>query len=247
MLSWCGRYGLHITGLGLGFQRVQFNRAKGEKTMTYATLINDARAFYGELAKNNKRDWWLENKATYDTRLKAPALTLLDELTPALSEIADAPVKGKLFRPHRDVRFSKDKTPYNTHLHMMWQLETDGRQNPVFFFGIGLGYISTGAGMMGFDKPVLEDWRKFADMDHKRMLGIIGEVEKKGYKLREPALKRVPSSFDKDHPAGHLLRMKGLVASGELAPTTKDLPASILANFRDLWPVNALLVQIAEA
>lgn len=247
VLCRCGRDGLHIIGLGLGLARVQFIRAKGAESMTYSTLIADARAFYGALSQNNKRDWWLENKATYDSTLKAPALQLLDALSPALADLADAPVKGKLFRPHRDVRFSKDKTPYNTHLHMMWQIETEDRQNPVFFFGIGLDYITTGAGMMGFDKPVLEDWRKFADMDHKRMLGIIGDVESKGYHLREPALKRIPSTFDKDHPAGRLLRMKGLVASGELPPTTQDLPTAILSNFRDLWPVNALLVQIAEA
>ena len=215
--------------------------------MTYSTLITDAQAFYATLAQNNKRDWWLENKATYDTKMKVPALTLLDAISPAISQIADVPVKGKLFRPHRDVRFSKDKTPYKTHLHMLWQLQTEGRQNPVFFFGIGVDYVRAGAGMMAFDKPVLEDWRKFADMDYKRMLGIIGGAEAKGYTLREPALKRIPSVYGKDHPAGHLLRRKGLMISGLIDSSTQDLPAAILSNFKDLWPVNELLVQISEA
>jgi len=215
--------------------------------MNYSTLISDAQSFYSALAQNNKRDWWLENKATYDTQMKAPALALLDELTPEISKIADVPVKGKLFRPHRDVRFSKDKTPYKTHLHMLWQLQTEGRQNPVFFFGIGVDYVSAGAGMMGFDKPVLEDWRKFADMDHKRMLGIIDGVEAKGYALREPALKRIPSAYGKDHPAGHLLRRKGLIVSGAVDPAAQDLPAAIHTHFKDLWPINELLVQISEA
>ena len=215
--------------------------------MNYSTLISDAQSFYSALAQNNKRDWWLENKATYDTQMKSPALALLDELAPEISKIADTPVKAKLFRPHRDVRFSKDKTPYKTHLHMLWQLQTEGRQNPVFFFGIGVDYVSAGAGMMGFDKPVLEDWRKFADMDHKRMLGIIDGVEAKGYALREPALKRIPSAYGKDHPAGHLLRRKGLIVSGAVAPAAQDLPAAILAHIKDLWPINELLVQISEA
>jgi uncharacterized protein (TIGR02453 family) len=215
--------------------------------MTYSTLISDAQAFYGLLTQNNKRDWWLENKATYDTQMKAPALTLLEELTPAISKIADVPVKGKLFRPHRDVRFSKDKTPYKTHIHMLWQLQTEGRQNPVYFFGIGVDYVRAGAGIMTFDKPVLEDWRKFADMDHKRMLGIIEGVQAKGYTLRDPALKRIPSVYGKDHPAGHLLRRKGLMLSGPVDTTTQDLPAAIETNFNDLWPVNELLVQISEA
>lgn len=215
--------------------------------MSFSTLIGDATAFYAALAKNNQRDWWLANKATYDEKIKAPALTLLEELTPALSEIADMPVTTKLFRPHRDVRFSKDKTPYKTHLHLMWKLKTQARQNPVFFFGIGLDYVSTGAGVMAFDKPVLEDWRKFADMDTDRMMQIIGGVQDLGYNLRDPELKRIPPAFEKDHPAGELLRRKGLVASGELNQGVTDLPRAILSNFKDLWPINNLLIQIAEA
>jgi uncharacterized protein (TIGR02453 family) len=215
--------------------------------MSFSTLIGDATAFYTALAQNNKRDWWLANKATYDEKLKAPALVLLETLAPALSEIADVPVTAKLFRPHRDVRFSKDKAPYNTHLHMMWELKTQARQNPVFFFGVGLDYVSTGAGIMAFDKPVLEDWRKFADMDADRMMQIIGDVENLGYKLRDPELKRVPPAFDKDHPAGVLLRCKGVVASGQLDRGVTDLPNAILSNFKDLWPINDLLIQIAEA
>lgn len=213
----------------------------------YQDLIPTARRFYSALAQSNTRDWWQENRAPYDDQLKPGALALLDEMAPVLSDLADAPVTGKLFRPHRDVRFSKDKTPYNTHLHMMWQIDGGGRQNPVFFFGIGLDYISAGAGLMGFDKPVLEDWRKFVDLDTNRIQGIIDGVTDQGFTLREPALKRVPSAYPKDHPAADLLRMKGLVASGEIAPDTKDIPKALTAAFTALWPINALLIQISEA
>jgi len=213
---------------------------------TYDTLIPDARAFLTKLAANNTRDWWQDNKATYDEKLKAPALALLDVLCPPLSDLTEASVKPKLFRPHRDVRFSKDKTPYNTHLHMMWQVDAGAPQNPVFFFGVGLDYVTLGAGMMGFDKPVLANWRKMVDLDTKRIMGIVAEVEDKRFTLREPALKRVPPPFDKEHPAGHLLRMKGVTASREL---TQDSPIKdqILENCRNLWPLNHLLISIAEA
>jgi uncharacterized protein (TIGR02453 family) len=212
----------------------------------YSTLTTDAVAFYKTLANNNTRDWWQGHKATYDTQLKAPALALLEELTPPLTALAGAPVKSKLFRPHRDVRFSKDKTPYNTHLHMMWQIESDAPQNPVFFFGIGQDYTTTGVGMMGFDKPVLSNWRKMVDLDTARIMGIVDGVTAQGFNLREPALKRVPSPYDQDHPAAQLLRMKGLVASREL---TGDgpLPSQIMAAFKAAWPINDLLVSIAEA
>jgi len=212
----------------------------------YDTLITDARSFYEKLNANNTRDWWQENRATYDDALKVAALALLEEISAPLSHLAEAPIKSKLFRPHRDVRFSKDKTPYNTHLHMMWQIDSDAPQNPVFFFGIGLDYVSAGVGMMGFDKPVLSNWRKMLDLDTDRMMGIINDVEAKGFKLREPALKRVPSPYDQNHAAAYLLRMKGAVASKELAPSGA-LPDALMQTFKDGWPFNALLISISEA
>jgi uncharacterized protein (TIGR02453 family) len=210
------------------------------------TLIKDAQAFLTTLAQNNTRDWWQDNKATYDAQLKTPALTLLDQLCAPLASLTDETVTAKLFRPHRDVRFSKDKTPYNTHLHMMWQVAAGAPQNPVFFFGIGVDYVTVGAGMMGFDKPMLGNWRKMVDLDHDRILGIVDGLEADGFGLREPALKRVPSTYDKDHPAAYLLRMKGCTASRAL-DTKGDLQTQILDNFNALWPLNNLLISIAEA
>ena len=212
----------------------------------YDTLITDARMFLRTLAANNSRDWFQANKATYDAQLKAPALALLDDLAAPLAELTGENITTKLFRPNRDVRFSKDKTPYTTHLHMMWQVEAEAPQNPVFFFGIGLDYVTIGAGMMGFDKPVLANWRKMVDLDTDRIMGIVGKVEAQGYSLREPALQRVPAPFGQDHKAALLLRMKGLVASGELN-ADGPLEDAILHACRDLWPLNALLVSIAEA
>ena len=212
----------------------------------FDTLIADAKSFYIGLNANNKRDWWQDNKVTYDTKLKAPALALLEELTGPLAALTDTPIKTKIFRPYRDVRFSKDKTPYNTHLHMMWQLQGDAPQNPVFFFGIGIDYVTTGAGLMGFDKPLLDNWRKMVDLDTDRIMGVVKTVEDQGFTLREPALKRIPSPYDKAHPAARLLRMKGVIASRELAGNG-SLPDQILAGFRNLWPLNDLLISIAEA
>ena len=212
----------------------------------YNSLIRDARAFYKGLDANNTRDWWQDNKATYDDKLKAPAQGLLDDLTAPLSDLAGAPITSKLFRPHRDVRFSKDKTPYTTHLHMMWAIDGPAPQNPVFFFGIGLDYVTAGVGMMEFQKDTLDNWRKMVDLDTDRITGIVNDVEGAGFNLREPALKRVPSPYDQDHPAARLLRMKGAVAGKELGAKA-DLPGDILTAFKTAWPLNALLISIAEA
>lgn len=211
------------------------------------TFIRTAQHFYQALARDNTRLWWQNNRGTYDTALKPAAEALLAALSPPLSQRADAPIKTKLFRPHRDVRSSKDKSPYNTHLHMMWQIAGEGRQNPVFFFGIGQDYVTVGAGIMGLEKSMLEDWRKFVDLDTKRITAILDAVAAHGYPLRAPDLKRVPPAYDKDHPAAHLLRMKSIVASRDLRPDTKDLPKALRQAFTALWPLNALLIQISES
>ena len=73
----------------------------------YSTLGQDARRFFDGLAQDNTREWWQANKATYDQQLKAPAMALLEQLSAPLAEVAQTPIKTKLFRPHRAVRFSK--------------------------------------------------------------------------------------------------------------------------------------------
>lgn len=226
------------SGLSLIFVPVQPQKA--------LPMIATAQTFYKTLAANNTRDWWEANRGTYDKVLKPFALALLEDLSAPLAEIAGEPVKGKLFRPHRDVRFAKDKSPYNTHLHMMWDMQVEVAEAPVFFFGIGTDYVTAGAGRMGFDKPMLEDWRKFVDLDTRRVQGIIAGIAEHGFSLREPALKRVPSGFAADHPAGDLLRMKGCVATKDIGVVV-DIQGALLAAFREVAPLNALLLQVAEA
>jgi hypothetical protein len=100
--------------------------------------------------------------------------------------------------------------------------------------------------MMAFDKPVLGNWRKMVDLDTDRITGIIAGIEAQGFALREPELKRVPQPYGPDHPAGRLLKMKGVVARRELTgngPLAKQLEDS----FACLWPLNDLLISIAEA
>ena len=92
-------------------------------TDPFAQLIPEAKIFLRELATNNSRDWFTANKTRYQTQLKAPALLLQEQLSANLTKITGDSVSAKLFRPQRDIRFSKDKTPYHCHLHMLWQIQ----------------------------------------------------------------------------------------------------------------------------
>ena len=159
-------------------------------------MIGEAfRSFLFELDKNNNREWFDVNKSRYQKHVVGPMLELIGTVDGALSQLspalrAEPKVNGSLRRIYRDTRFSKDKTPYNTHLHIMWQVQSAAPQNPVFFFGIGADYVSAGAGLMGFEKPMLTNWRDMLDLDTERMLGIFARLESAGFRFREPALKR---------------------------------------------------------
>lgn len=212
----------------------------------FNSLIPEARAFYTNLKDNNSKAWWDENRSTYDTILKPTAQALLAELGTKLAELTGGNITTKLFRANRDVRFSKDKTPYHTHLHMMWNLAGDGPQAPVYFFGIGLDYVTVGAGMMDFQKPVLENWRKFADLDADRLLALCTRLTKDGMIIREPELKRVPAPYPADHPAEAHLRRKGFVASKDIG-TPSDLSKTVFETCEELLDLNKFLIQVAEA
>ncbi|RYG93030.1 DUF2461 domain-containing protein [Loktanella sp. IMCC34160] len=212
----------------------------------YDLMIDTGRAFYTRLTENNTKEWWEANRQTYDTILKPAAEALLTELVGPLSNIAGAPVRPKLFRPHRDVRFSKDKTPYKPHLHMLWQVEdAQAPATPAYFFGLAPDYVIAGGGILAFDKPVLENWRKFVDLDADRVADIFGGLAKAGFTLREPALKKVPPPYPADHPQADLLRMKACVATRPLG--VGPVPDAILSAFRDLKPMNEFLLQVACA
>lgn len=214
--------------------------------MPFDTLIADAQGFCRRLAADNTKSFWDANKATYDAALKAPALALLDAVAPRLAELTGEDIAPKLFRPHRDVRFSADKRPYKEHLHMIWHVKAGGRQDPGYFFGIGTDYVTVGAGIMGFDKPVLDDWRKFLDLDAARIAPMIDRLREQGWGFWEPELKRVPAGFAPDHPLESFLRMKGAVTT---RPLTGDapLPDRIMAAFAEAKPFADLLTSVACA
>ncbi len=168
-------------------------------------LFNDARAFLDDLAANNSRAWFKQNKTRYDNTLKRPAERLMADLAVPLSRSYGAGLKTKLFRPHRDLRFSEDKTPYHVHLHMMWSLP-DGR---AWMFGIAPDYASFGAGIMQFTPEQLTRWRNLiAEPDGAELESILDAGV---WRTSEAELKRVPPPHSTEHPRAGLLRRKSLV------------------------------------
>jgi uncharacterized protein (TIGR02453 family) len=174
------------------------------------SFIQDAAGFLGQLKKNNNRDWFKAHKSEFDDTIKFPADILCAEMAADLSSVAGFDVRGKVFRQHRDVRFSKDKTPYNTHLRMGF-FGSGGNTAPGFYFSLEADMVIIGGGCIGFGKQALVDYRnRVAGTDGAALAKLLAGYERKGWRLDEPDLKRVPSGFDKDHKHGALLRRKGL-------------------------------------
>ncbi len=197
-------------------------------------LIPDARTFLSDLAANNSRDWFNTHKARYDAELKRPAILLLEQFAQRIGEGTGI----KLFRPQRDVRFSKDKTPYNTHLHLLWTLPGDAGLPVGFFFGVSPEYVSVGGGVMGFDKSGITAWRDAVDGTlGDRLNDLLEGYDTQGFRLSQPELKRVPSPFGNEHPNRDLLRRKSMTVWRDLSANHHSEPLAALdETYQSLQP-----------
>jgi uncharacterized protein (TIGR02453 family) len=167
--------------------------------MTFRGWSAEALEFFDGLEEDNSKAYWQRNKATYEKLVRAPMEELLAELEPVWGE-------GRIFRPYRDVRFSKDKSPYKTNI-----AATVG-DGYVHLSSAGLG---AGAGMWEMAPDQLERYRKAVDADRsgKKLESIAADLRNGGADLSgHGALKSAPQGYPKDHPRIDLLRLKGVAA-----------------------------------
>ncbi|WP_265518489.1 DUF2461 domain-containing protein [Nitratireductor luteus] len=166
--------------------------------------------FLTDLSANNDRDWFAQNKPVYESALKVPAEDFCRAMTARLEDLTGLPHRPKIFRIHRDIRFSRDKTPYNAHLHISFMPEMDGTLRPGWYFGLEPGRLTAGTGVFEFAKSDLDAFRaRLAGEDGARLAKLVesfsGEI-----RLADPELKRVPQPYPADHPRADLLRRKSL-------------------------------------
>ncbi len=212
------------------------------KTAPGFSFPPDTVAFLGELRANNNREWFTANKTRYDLMVKQPALDFCDHIAAALGDLTGLPHGSKVFRVHRDVRFSKDKTPYKAYLHMLFQ-PSHSATAPKWFFGLEPDKLILGAGIFGFEKSALLDYRqRVVGADGHALHKQLERMRKAGMRTREPELKRVPSGFDPDLPQADLLRHKGLTAwldmpGGPTDATEPDIVKTSIAGFKKLQPL----------
>ncbi len=175
--------------------------------MSPTPFTADAYAFLNDLAENNDRDWFTAHKPRYQAAIKAPSENFIDALSALISARYAVDGRAKIFRMHRDLRFAKDKRPYNTHLHMAVM---DGDTGPGWMVGLevsqGRAQLHIGYGCFGFDTSHLQHWRKA--IDGPAGAELMAALEAQPLDLPAAELKRVPAPYAGDHPRADLLRRK---------------------------------------
>ncbi|GAA2642434.1 DUF2461 domain-containing protein [Paractinoplanes durhamensis] len=174
--------------------------------MTFRGWPSEALEFYDGLVADNSKTYWTAHQPFYEEQVRGPMAELLAELEPEFGP-------GKIFRPYRDVRFSRDKTPYKNHLGG-WlsfggyvQLSGDG--------------LAAGCGMYQMSPEQLERYRRVvADpRTGPDLVALIAEIERAGVTVHgHGSLKTAPRGIPKDHPRVELLRHKGLTTWQEWPP-----------------------------
>ena len=202
--------------------------------------------FLSDLRANNTRDWFAAHKAIYEAEVKAPAAGFGQAMADALGSLTGQPHSHKVYRIHRDVRFSKDKTPYNAHIHLSFAEVGGGPNTPMWFFGLNPDRLALGCGVFAFDKPGLGAFRTLmAGPQGGELIALTSDLQAKGVRVSEPELKRVPAGFDKDHPHGEALRRKGFSAWCDVEDvafvTEPRLVQRTVSKLVDLLPVYRLL------
>ena len=158
----------------------------------------EALEFFEGLEAENTKAYWERNKSVYETQVRAPMEELLAELAPEFGD-------GKIFRPYRDVRFSKDKSPYKTNIAAVLG---DG------YIHLSAESLGAGSGMWQMAPDQLERFRQgvVADRPGTELERILATARKAGLKAEgHDLLKTVPRGYPKEHPRAELLKYKGLI------------------------------------
>jgi uncharacterized protein (TIGR02453 family) len=200
--------------------------------MTFHGFPEAALDFYDDLELDNTRSFWQAHKHVYDEAVRRP----MQELTDALAAEFGA---AKLFRPYRDVRFAKDKTPYKTHQGAFVEL------GPAtgWYVQIGAPGVRVGGGYYHAGGPDLARIRAAIDVDHsgRELERVVARLRRGGFEIRGERLKTSPRGYAADHPRIDLLRYTSLSLGKdygfEAVIHSPELLDRVRADWRRLRPL----------
>ncbi len=210
--------------------------------------------FLGSLARNNNRVWFEKNRPTYERVLLEPArafVMAMDEKMRVISpDINVEPrVNATIRRINRDVRFSKNKSPYKDHLDFFFRYRGAGKEGPGYFLRVREKDVTLGSGIWIFDRGQLPAYRDAvaAAGSGKALASVVSKLERAGYGVGPEHYKRVPRGYDSGHERGRLLRFSGLHTWTELKMPKEMFSRSITTlcakHFRKTAPLAEWIVE----
>ncbi len=212
-------------------------------------LSKDTLQFLDDLKANNNRDWFLENKKRYEAvkkdyqQLVGDFLDAMKPLDPSLEMLE---VKNCTFRINRDIRFSKDKTPYKSHLGVWLSSGAKGMNRSGYYLHLEKGASFIAGGLYCPEAPDLKKMRKEIAYFHDDLEAILDEKDfKREFKdfdrNEKDTLKNPPRGYEKEHPAIEFLKLKSFECSQRIdisEVTKKDFVATMSKKLIALKPLN---------
>ncbi|CAN5388795.1 DUF2461 domain-containing protein [soil metagenome] len=201
--------------------------------MSFSGFPERALVFYDGLEVDNSKTYWTDHRGVYDDCVKAPMEALL-------AELADEFGEAKFFRPYRDVRYAKDKTPYKTHAAALVHRLGGG----ALYVQLSAAGLLVGGGAYQPESDQVHRMRRAIADDHlgpalQRELTLLN---KGGWAIGGNPIKTRPQGYDKDHPRLDLLRFRALSASLDFGDqpwlASRDALSRVRRAWRRLAPLN---------
>lgn len=200
--------------------------------MAFTGFTDETFSFYERLQADNSRVFWQANKHVYQSAVRAPLDALLAEL--------DAYGPFHVFRPHKDVRFSKEKIPYKDHQGAYG--ESEGGAG--FYVQVSATGLMAATGYYAMASDQLARFRAAVDHDARgrEIETLVGALMRKGFTAGSIGeLKTAPRGYPKDHPRIPLLRRKGLMVFRSWDPAPWMAMRSLVTRVREAWEAGAAM------
>jgi uncharacterized protein (TIGR02453 family) len=219
----------------------------------FAGLRPAAISYLRQLSRNNRREWFEAHRPVYEGELREPMRALIEEVDTRLARVAPEIVgepRRSLFRIHRDIRFSRDKSPYKTNAGCWFYHRDAGRGvggeaaggGAGFYFHLEPGQYFVAGGIWMPPRPTLARLREALAEDHRGLAAILrSPAFRRRFGALDPEhqLVRLPRGFASGHPAEPWLRFQSFTVSRALTESqvlSPKLPDLLVREFAALTP-----------
>jgi uncharacterized protein (TIGR02453 family) len=215
-------------------------------------------SFFENLKKNNSKEWFEKNRKDYEKYILHPSREFVIEMGKKLRRIAPEinaipQINKSLFKINRDVRFSKDKSPYKTYSGIwLWEGNRKRMESSGFYLHAENKTVLIGVGIKMFPKPFLDRYRQ-AVVDKKpgaELKKAVNKVSEQGYVVNGKHYKKAPRGYDADHPNAEFLLYNGLTARVEENVPDAFFSDAIIdyaySHYQKMWPIHRWLKKMLD-